>query len=308
MGLLHRIAALGILLATLAACSGPATPAPTLIPTAAPTLTPLPTPLPSPVPTATPIPPSVLTVLWLKQVSALQPLPVQVALKSPSGVTTTATISATVLSPDGIPFKTFRLAPQAGDLYVSPDALQLPLEPMEGEWRLVVNVKSAQTIQGQRQVAFRPAPIYFRDLADVLPAAVDMRVPQEFAEVTSQGNQWAGARVWRYGDEQVSVWWAPGPTEPLLLNNAVAMLEATFPDHNPPRVAGTRETSWQDHTAFLFREEWPHDKASPAPSPAEALVVQGDDYWLYVVRVQALNGESISPLLRQVWQTFTFRK
>ncbi|MBE9471183.1 MAG: hypothetical protein IMY75_03615, partial [Chloroflexi bacterium] len=42
--------------------------------------------------------------------------------------------------------------------------------------------------------------------------------------------------------------------------------------------------------------------------PAEALVVQGPDYWLYVLRVRAVGSESdvIPPLLRQVWETFAF--
>lgn len=224
---------------------------------------------------------------------------------TPSGVTMTAALSATVLAPDGVPFQTFKLMPQAGNLYASKEALQLPLEPLEGNWRLVVNVHSAFAVKGQRELAFRPAPIYFRDLTDVLPAGVDMRVPQDLAEVAAEGNQWAGDRVWRYGDGQVSIWWAPGPTEPLLLNNAVVMLETTFGPDKPPRVLSVEETQWQGHTAFLFREEWPQDSR---PSPAEALVVQGADYWLYVVRMRALNGQVIPPLSRQVWETFTFRK
>jgi hypothetical protein len=36
------------------------------------------------------------------------------------------------------------------------------------------------------------------------------------------------------------------------------------------------------------------------------LVVQGPDYWLYVLRVRTLGGEAIPPLLRQVWETFSF--
>ena len=34
-------------------------------------------------------------------------------------------------------------------------------------------------------------------------------------------------------------------------------------------------------------------------------MVQGLDYWLYVLQVRALDGETIPPLLRQVWNTFT---
>jgi hypothetical protein len=58
---------------------------------------------------------------------------------------------------------------------------------------------------------------------------------------------------------------------------------------------------WQDQPGFLFHEEW----AGPDGGPAEALVVQGPDYWLYVLRVRALGAEAIPSLLRQAWRTFT---
>ena len=110
----------------------------------------------------------------------------------------------------------------------------------------------------------------------------------------------AGGRVWRYGGGEVSLWWAPGPVEPLLLNNAVVMLEATHDPSAVPQVLGVEETEWQGQTAFLFQEDWPGANGGPA----EALVIQGPDHHLYVLRVRATGGEVIPSLLRQVWETF----
>ena len=85
----------------------------------------------------------------------------------------------------------------------------------------------------------------------------------------------------------------PGPVEPLLLNNAVVMLEATHDPSAVPQVPGVEETEWQGQTAFLFREDWPGANGGPA----EALVIQGPDHHLYVLRVRATGGEvdSVSP-------------
>jgi len=173
---------------------------------------------------------------------------------------------------------------------------------------LAVYVRSPLKVEGPWSLVFQPTPILFRDLTDVLPAGVDMRVPRDFVEVTSQGDQWAGGRVWRYGDGEVALWWAPGPAEPLLLNNAVVMLETTHDPDQPPRVLDVEETEWRGQTAFLFHEDehkgedWPESEVGAA----EALVVQGPDYWLYVLRVRTTGSETIPPLLRQVWETFTF--
>nr|HID15059.1 hypothetical protein [Anaerolineae bacterium] len=220
----------------------------------------------------------------------------------PPGVSVTATVRAAVLDPEGLPYWVFDLEPREGNLYATEEALQLPLAPLEGDWRLVVYVRSALAVEGKRELAFRPAPIPFRDLTDVLPAGVDVRVPWDFVETMARGDRWAGGRVWRYGGGELALWWAPGPVEPLLLNNAVVMLEATCDPDAAPRVLDVEGTEWQGQTAFLFHEDWPGAEGGPA----EALVVQGPDYWLYVLRVRALGGEAIPPLLRQVWGTFAF--
>jgi hypothetical protein len=74
----------------------------------------------------------------------------------------------------------------------------------------------------------------------------------------------------------------------------------------PPHVLDIEEREWQDRVAVLFHEDWPTDRPGADGGPAEALVVQGSDYWLYVLRVRTLGGEAIPPLLRQVWETFSF--
>jgi hypothetical protein len=285
----------------LAACA-PAPP--TLLPT--PARAPSPTPIPSPTPTATPIPPLALTIRWPEQVSALRPVPIEVRLVPPPGVSVTATVHATVIGPQGIPYWLFDLAPREGNLYTADEMVQFPLEPSEGDWRLMVRVQSTLDVVGERAVVFQPDPIVFRDLTDDLPAGVSLHVPQDFVEMVAQGDPWAGGRVWRYADGELALWWAPGPVKPLLLSNAVVMLEATHDPDAPPRVLGVEETEWQGQTAFLFHEAWPGDLPGAEGGPAEALVVQGPDYWLYVLRVRALGVEAVPPLFRQVWDTFTF--
>jgi len=232
----------------------------------------------------------------------MQPVPIEVELMPPPGISVTATVRAAVLNPDGTPYRVFDLKPREGHVYAAGELLQLPLEPPEGDWQLRVYVQSALRVEGEREVIFRPILIRFRDLAAVLPAGVDMRVPEDFVEVVARGDRWAGGRVWRHGGGELALWWAPGPVEPLLLNNAVVVLEATHDPDAPPRVLGVEETEWQGQTAFLFNEYWPGAKGGPA----EALVVQGPDYWLYVLRVRAVGSDIIPPLLRQVWGTFAF--
>ncbi|MFQ6101852.1 MAG: hypothetical protein ACE5OS_11555 [Anaerolineae bacterium] len=289
-----------ISLALLAACTPATPPSPTSTPT--PTLTPSPTPIPSPTPSATPIPPLALTIRWPEQVSALRPVPIEVELVPPPGVSVTATVRATVVDSASQLYQLFDLTLQEGNLYAAEEPLQLPLEPLEGDWRLMVHVRSALKVEGKRALTFQPAPIPFRDLTDDLPAGAEVHVPQDFVEVVSEGDQVAGGRVWRYGGGEVALWWAPGPVEPLLLNNAVVMLETTYDPGATVQVLDVEETEWGEQVAFLFHEDWPGTDGGPA----ETLVVQGPDYWLYVLRVRAMGSETIPPLLRQVWGTFTF--
>ena len=298
---------LSVCLLLLAACM-PATPSPTPTPvlTPTPTLTPSPTPIPSPTPTATPIPPMELAIRWPEQVSALQPVPVEVDLMPPPGVDASPAVTALVLDPQWHVWGIFHLEHRGENRYAAGEPLQLPLEPLEGDWRLAVSVQSELAVAGERRLVFRPAVIPFRDLAGVMPAGVDLRVPQQFMEGAAQGDPLAGGRVWRYGDGELAVWWAPGPTESLLLNNAVVMLEATHDPENPPTVRGVEETAWRGQAAFRFDEDWPMDASGTDGGPAEALVIQGPDFHLYVLRVRALGRKTIPSLLYQVRDTFVF--
>jgi hypothetical protein len=234
-------------------------------------------------------------------------VPIEVEMVIPPGIGASAKLSATVFDPDFVVYQSFDLLPQDGNLHVSGDMLQLPLEPAAGDWYLVVDVESDFVVRGKRYKDFQPEPIPFRDMAEVLPTGTDLRVPENSVEVAVQGDSTAGGRVWRYeGSEaspsgEVSLWWAPGPLKPLLLNNAVVMLEATYGEE-APTVVSSEEIEWQGQTAFLFHETWP----GPEGGPGQALVVQGPDYWLYVVRARALGGSDIPQLVREVGETFAF--
>lgn len=299
-------------LVMLAACA-PATPVlgptATLLATPAEIETPKPpssptatvSPTPTPTPTVTPIPPMGLSIAWPENASALQPVPVKVELVPPPGVTVTATVEATVLGPSGQPRWQMTLRSKGGNLYAADELLQLPLEPPEGRWLVVVYVKSALPVIGERHITFQPT-LLFHDLGDAAPAQVGLRVPQDFARLVTGGDRWAGLHVWQYGKGQVGLWWAPGPVEPLLLNTAITMLEATYGSFGPATLLDVEETEWQGQPAFLFREEWPGTDGGPA----ETMVVQGPDHWLYTLRLRATGEEAIPTVLYLIRDTFTF--
>jgi hypothetical protein len=242
-----------------------------------------------------------LTIYWPAQVSALQPVPIEVELVPPPGIAVTATVYAVVRVPGGGRFQSFDLQPGEGNRYVSTEPLQLPLQAREGDWRLDVIVQSALDVAGERRLLFRPSPIHCRDLAGILPPQVDVCVPRDFVEFAAQGDQVAGERVWRYGSGELGLWWAPGPAEPFLFNNALVMLETTY-GVSTPAMQSFEETEWQGQTAFLFHEDWPGAEGGPG----EALVVQGPDDWLYVLRVRALGGGAIPQFLQQIRDTLTW--
>jgi hypothetical protein len=290
----------------LTACT-PAAPPPTLAFTYVPTFTPTPDSTLAPTPTITPIPPLELTIHWPGKVSALHPTHVEVELAPPPGIAAEATVRATVLDSDFAPYQDFILVPQNGNLYVSEDPLRLPLEPAPSDWWLVLDVESELAVRGDKTRSFQPAPIPYRDLTGLLPQAASLRVPQDLVEVTVQGDLTAGGRAWRYegvdaaSRGEVALWWAPGPHKPLSLNTAIVMVEATY-GTDAPTVTTTEEIEFQGQTAFRFYETWPGSEGGPA----ETLVVQGPDYWLYVLRVQALGSNEIPTLIRQVGETFAF--
>jgi hypothetical protein len=211
-----------------------------------------------------------------------------------------SSIRAIVIGPEDQYRWSMDLVPLGGNRYAVEEPMQFPLEPPEGQWRLFVIVRSSLEVTGEWNLAFVPEPIAFRDLANVLPPGANVRVPLDFWEVVAEGDQWAGSRVWRYGGSEVALWWAPGPAEPLLLNNALVMLEATHDPDGPPDVLSVEETEWQGLTAFRFLEAW----SGADGGSSEAMVVQGPDRWLYVLRMRTTDGGSIPQLLRQVRETF----
>lgn len=294
------------ILLLLAAC-GPQTPMPpTGTPTSTPlptsTLTPVPTWTPTLTPTPTPIPPVIVSVAWPEQVSALEPPLVIADVTLPTGLTPDIAISAKIYDPTAAIHDTFDLVRQSTSRYVSATPFQLSLDAPTGHWWLVVHVETELDVAGERMLAFEAAPIAFRSLTETLPAGVTLRVPLAFTEVITQGNPYAGGRVWQYGNGEIALWWAPGPTEPLLLNNAVVMLEATHDPDASPETQFVEETEWRGQIAFLFQEQWPGRQGGPA----KTWVIQGKNYWLYVLRTRAVGVEPIPPLMEQIAATFAF--
>ena len=302
-----------VALLTLAACAVPTPPfqsatstatfEPTVAPTPAPTSIPTETPTPTVVPSPTPIPPLELAILWPEKVSALNPVPVEIDLVVPRDVGATIRARAVVFAPGLAHYERFELLPLGGGRFASATPLQLPLDPGDGDWRLMVAVVRHPELGlvGDRSVTFRPDSLKFHDLSGMLPAGVTLLVPQDFIQGESRGDVWAGGREWQHDESAVSLWWAPGPTEPLLYNNALVMLEATYLTDTPTFSPEVAEVEWRGHTAFLFREEWPGAEGGPG----EAMVVQGPDFLLYVLRIRSLAGRDVAPIFHQVWETFT---
>ena len=262
----------------------------------------MPTWTPTLTPTPTPIPPLIVNVTWLEKVSALETPLVVADVMLPQGVTTNIALSAKIYDPASTIYTTFDLARQRSNRYVSVEPLELPLDAPVGHWWLVVHVETELDVEGERMLAFEVVPLAFHPLSETLPAGVTLRVPQAFNAVTAAGDQSAGGRVWRYEKGEIALWWAPGPTEPLLLNNAVVMLEATHDPDAPPKAQLVEETAWQERPAFLFQEQWPGRQGGPA----ETWVIQGPNYWLYVLRIRAVGVEPIPGLLQEIAATFTF--
>lgn len=300
-----------ILLAVfLGAC---ATPPPQIVrvevtatPTVGPSPTPLPTWTPTPAPTATPIPPAQIEALIPDVVSPLEPVPIEAAFVPPPGVSAGARLSAIVMDPVAEVYATFDLSERQGERYTAPDWLHLPLEPLPGYWWLIVHAETELPVEGTLARFFEIAPVTYRSLTETLPSGVSLQIPVEFAEVLAVGNQAAGGRVWRYEHGEVALWWAPGPAEDLLLNNAIVALEATYAADErfatAPAPVAFIETEWQGQPAFEFSETWPGSDGGPGL----AWVIQAPDDWLYILRVRGVGVEELPQIHRQVAETFSF--
>ncbi len=209
-------------------------------------------------------------------------------------------VSAKVYDPASSVYQVYDFVRQGQRRYVSTTPVQLSLDAPAGHWWLVVHVETPLNVTGERMFAFQPAPIAYRLLTDTLPAGAMLQVPLAFNEVIAQGDQYAGGRVWQYNGGEIGVWWAPGPTEALLLNNAVVMLEATHDPTAPPEVLDGEEIKWQDRAAFHFRERWP----GKSGGPSEAWVIQDKNFWLYVLRVRAVGMETIPSFMQEIAAKF----
>ncbi len=296
------------LVATLTASVTPGPPAPTATYTPAPTATPTNTPTPTP----TPMPPVRLSIEFPKPVTALEPVTWRVLIEEPPGIDAHVSASARVIDAQDELYATFEMVPEGREgWWVPVGALQLPLEPepYPGVWHLIIDAEADLRIKGYRDRVFTPQRVPYHVLTETLPSGVELHVPEAFAELAAQGDQVAGLRSWSYRDCQVMLAWAPGPTERLLRDNALVMVEATYPTGDPQYEITLKdegeEMAWgeEEWTAFLFQERW---KGTNKSTPAETLVVQGPDYRLYALRIRAQNENEIHPLCRDVRNTFGF--
>ena len=274
--------------------------------TPGPSPTPAPTWTPTPVPTATPIPPAHVEAIVPEGVSPLDPVVMGAAFVPPDGVAAEANLSATVMDPAAEVYATFELSEREGSRYLAAAPLQLPLAPLPGYWWLIVHAETQVPVKGHPARFFKIEPVVFRELTGTLPSGVTMRVPLAFDEVLAQGDQRAGGRIWRHREGEVALWWTPGPTEDLLLSNALVALESTYAadarETAAPTPTEVSETTWQDRRAFEFPETWSGDDGGPAV----AWVIQGADEWLYILRVRATGGDMIPVLHQEVAESFGF--
>jgi len=271
-----------------------------------PTPTPAPTWTTTPEPTATPIPPAQVRALLPDVVSPLDPVAIEAVFVPPPGIEVPVQMQATVMDPDAEEIAVFQLSEREGNRLRAPIGLQLPLDPLPGYWWLVVHAETQVPVTGEPARFFKIEPVVFRELTGTLPSGVSLRVPAVFQEVNALGDQDAGGRVWQHRDGEVALWWAPGPTEALLLSNALVMLEATHgADPRQLEVSApteTFETDWQGQTAFEFPETWPGREGGPG----RTWVIQGPDFRLYVLRVRAVGADVLPSLHVEVVNTFGF--
>lgn len=278
------------LLLLLAACTTPALPS---TPPPPPTDTPLPTATPTP----TPIPPVPLTIRWPAHVSPLQDFLLEVEAPGLEERDPSAHLTAQVFDPSGRLWWTSDLYSKGDGTYATRQAVHLPLQPEPGEWTFRLAVVSTAPVTGTRTIRFVPEPVRLRDLRMEVREGIALPVPRAFVTLHAEGDDVAGARVWRGDYGEVGLWWAPGPVKPLNGDTARMLLEATWSEEVEVEVTGVEPVEWQGLPGFRFSERWPQ-------GPAEVLVLQGDDYWLYVLRIRATDGPLIPPLLWDIQAGF----
>lgn len=277
-----------------------------------PSVTPTVAPTQRPAPTDTAEPTIHVNVAWPVRVSPLEPVAIDVTLDSvPVGAQ--LTVTAIVLKPDGERYGAYDMRPDPEDpgsnpaRYVASEPLQLPLVPISGTWWLVVHVNTPYSLSGSRVRYFTVETPSFRDLTDVLPERVAIRVPEAFESVVATGDRQAGGRVWGHAGGALELWWTPGPAEALTLTTAQMAVDASH-TANPqilsaPEISSSEAMTWQTRPAYQFEEYWGNASAVGA-----TWVIQDDQDWLYVLRLQPTEDGEIPHLLEAVAETLTFHQ
>lgn len=262
---------------------------------------PSPTSTPPPTPTPTPLPPVPLTIRFPETVSALEGVTVSVELPGLAERDPQARVWAQVFPPGSQEPVWESPLEMAGDgMYVSPRPIYFPLESVPGDWRLFIEIQSHVPIRGGRWFRFRQEPLPLWDLTGEVPEEVYLPVPQPFARVQQEGDRVAGSRAWQRGGERLELWWAPGPAEPLTLDTAWMLEEATFPIGEAVEVTAVEPVTRGKRPGFRFYEQWPG-------GPAEALLLQGSSRYLYLLRVRVSGREALTPLLREIQAAMTVK-
>jgi hypothetical protein len=246
-----------------------------------------------------------------KPVTALEPVSWHVLIEEPPGIDAHVDARARIIDAQDQLYATIDMQREPRQGWWAPvKALQLPLEPepYPGVWHVIIDVEADLPIRGYRDRVFTPQRVSYLVLTDTLPSGVGLRVPQAFLPVAAQGDLVAGLRTWSYHDCELTLAWVPGPTERLLVDNALVLAEAIRPQTDPPTeitLDGSEETVWgaEEWTAFVFYERW---KGTSRSTPAETLVVQGAGYRLYALRIRALQETEIHSLCRDVRATLSF--
>ena len=274
----------------LTGCAGSASvPSPTALPVA--------TVAPTPEPTATAIPAVELLMSWPADASALEDITLEVQLPELAERDPDASVRARILDPAGDVWWESGLAAAEDGTYRAVEPLHLPLETPPGDWRLTIFIDAAVPVNGARTILFRPDPVPLRDLGGQVRPGISLLIPRPFAVVRYEGDEVAGARVWTRGAAEVGLWWVPGPAERLTQDTAQMLVDTTIPTEAPVELLAVEAVEWHDLAGFRFSERWPD-------GPAEALVVQGPDRWLVLLRVRALDGGPVPALLWDIQASF----
>lgn len=243
------------------------------------------------------MPPVPLTIHWPASVSALEDITLRVDLPGLAERDPEAEVAAELVDPLYQVWWRSDLEPAEEGHYSASSSIHLPLDPPPGDWRLTVFISTTVPVNGGRTILFRSASVPLRNLRRQVRPGVVLHVPRTFTAMRYEGDEVAGMRVWVDAGGEVTLGWIPGPTEPLTQDTARMVAEATYPADGEVEVLEVEPVEWGGLPGFRFVERW-------SEGPAEALVVQGSDLWLYVLRVRTLSGESILPLLRDIQASF----